>query len=381
MSEFERYLRLQRGRSEHTVRAYLGDVVSLLDHAGRLGVSRPPELDLTILRSWLARRRSTGAARTSLARQAASARAFTGWARGVGLTSADAGELLVSPRPHRVLPAVLTPREAVALIEGPPALTGRRGRDASTPGQQAGGGTIGAAEGASEIEAPVGDRKVRSPDADRKVGSPGGASKVQAAEAASAIEAPDGTSKVGMPEAASGAFDLSPPDRAAALRDRLVAELLYATGIRVSELVGLDVADIDRSRRVLRVLGKGNKQRTVPFGLPADAALTAWLRDGRPVLATASSGAAVFLGRRGGRLDQRAARRIVHARAAAVPGVPDVSPHGLRHSAATALLEGGADLRAVQELLGHASLATTQIYTHVSVERLRSTFEQAHPRA
>ena len=149
----------------------------------------------------------------------------------------------------------------------------------------------------------------------------------------------------------------------------------------MSELVGLDVADIDRSRRVLRVLGKGNKQRTVPFGLPADAALTAWLHDGRPVLATGSSGAAVFLGRRGARLDQREARRVVHARAAAAPGAPDIGPHGLRHSAATALLEGGADLRAVQELLGHASLATTQIYTHVSVERLRSTFEQAHPRA
>ena len=161
----------------------------------------------------------------------------------------------------------------------------------------------------------------------------------------------------------------------------MVAELLYATGIRVSELVGLDIGDIDRSRRVVRVLGKGNKQRTVPYGLPAGRALDAWLGEGRPELATATSADAVFLGRRGNRLDPRTARRIVHARAMAVPGAPDVGPHGLRHSAATALLEGGADLRAVQELLGHASLATTQIYTHVSVERLRATFEQAHPRA
>jgi integrase/recombinase XerC len=165
------------------------------------------------------------------------------------------------------------------------------------------------------------------------------------------------------------------------LRDRLVAELLYATGVRVSELVGLDISDIDRSRRVLRVLGKGNKQRTVPFGLPAEQALAAWLDDGRPVLATAASAQAVLLGRRGKRLDPRSARRIVHARAGAVPGAPDIGPHGLRHSAATALLEGGADLRSVQELLGHASLATTQIYTHVSVERLRATFDRAHPRA
>ena len=254
-----------------------------------------------------------------------------------GLTSADAGELLVSPRPHRVLPAVLAPDEAIALIEGVPVAAGVGADNAIT-----------ARDGAD-------DSSSARDSAGRSGGRPGS----------------QGSDRSGP----------SPQDHAISLRDRLVAELLYATGIRVSELVGLDVPDIDRSRRVLRVLGKGNKQRTVPFGVPADAALTAWLHGGRPALATASSGAAVLLGRRGGRLDQRAARRIVHARAAAVPGAPDIGPHGLRHSAATALLEGGADLRAVQELLGHASLATTQIYTHVSVERLRSTFEQAHPRA
>jgi integrase/recombinase XerC len=166
-----------------------------------------------------------------------------------------------------------------------------------------------------------------------------------------------------------------------ALRDRLIVEMLYATGIRVSELCGLDVDDVDTGRRVLRVLGKGNKQRTVPFGAPAQAALTAWLTDGRPELATADSGAALLLGTRGKRLDPRQARTVVHQTVSAVDGAPDIGPHGLRHSAATHLLEGGADLRIVQEILGHSSLATTQLYTHVTVARLRAVHDQAHPRA
>jgi integrase/recombinase XerC len=166
------------------------------------------------------------------------------------------------------------------------------------------------------------------------------------------------------------------------LRDRLVMELLYGTGIRVSELVGLNIADIERRRRVLRVLGKGNKQRTVPYGLPAEQALEAWLCGGRPRLAGTRSVDALLLGARGGRLDQRAARAIVHRHTAGVSADGlGLGPHALRHSAATHLLDGGADLRSVQELLGHASLATTQIYTHISVERLRASFEQAHPRA
>lgn len=166
-----------------------------------------------------------------------------------------------------------------------------------------------------------------------------------------------------------------------ALRDRLIVELLYATGIRVSELCGLDIDDVDRSRRVLRVLGKGNKQRTVPFGEPAQVALTSWLADGRPALVTPASGPALLLGARGKRLDPRQARTVVHQTVSAVSGAPDIGPHGLRHSAATHLLEGGADLRVVQELLGHTTLATTQLYTHVTVARLRAVHDQAHPRA
>lgn len=165
------------------------------------------------------------------------------------------------------------------------------------------------------------------------------------------------------------------------IRDQAILELLYASGIRVGELVGLDVMDIDDSRRTLRVLGKGSKERVVPYGAIADKALSQYLSVARPKLATSASGAAVFLGARGKRIDQRVVRAMVHTVLRSLEGVPDLSPHGLRHSAATHLIEGGADIRTVQEILGHASLATTQLYTHVSMERLRSVFEQAHPRA
>ncbi|WP_092867068.1 tyrosine recombinase XerC [Quadrisphaera sp. DSM 44207] len=165
------------------------------------------------------------------------------------------------------------------------------------------------------------------------------------------------------------------------LRDRAAVELLYATGIRVGELVGLDVDDVDLERRTARVMGKGSKERVVPFGLPAARAVTAWLDSGRPRLAAPGSGPALLLGARGRRWDQRQVRDVVHRLLAAMQDGVDAAPHALRHSAATHLLDGGADLRSVQEMLGHASLATTQVYTHVSVERLRRSFQQAHPRA
>ena len=288
---FVRHLALERNRSAHTVRAYAGDVAALLEHARRLGVTTPAGLDLAVLRSWLARTRSGGAARSTLARRGSAARAFTAWAVRAGLLETDPGPLLASPRAGRPLPEVLRQDEAARLL------------------------------------------------------------------------------------------DTADGDEPEDLRDRLVLELLYATGIRVAELCGLDVDDVDRDRRVLRVLGKGAKERTVPFGVPAERALDRWLHEGRPPWVRAGSGAALLLGRRGGRLDPRAARTLVHRRLAAVPGAPDLGPHGLRHSAGTHLLEGGADLRSVQELLGHATLASTQIYTHVSVERLRTTYERAHPRA
>ncbi|MGQ0625890.1 MAG: tyrosine recombinase XerC [Sporichthyaceae bacterium] len=165
------------------------------------------------------------------------------------------------------------------------------------------------------------------------------------------------------------------------VRDRAVLELLYAGGLRVGELVALDIDDLDRARRTVRVVGKGNKERTVPIGAPAFAAIDAWLSRGRPALAGAHCGGALFLGLRGRRLDQRAVRTLMAAHLTGIEGAGKLSPHALRHTAATHLLHGGADLRSVQELLGHATLTTTQIYTHVSVERLRASYEQAHPRA
>ena len=164
-------------------------------------------------------------------------------------------------------------------------------------------------------------------------------------------------------------------------RDCAMVEVLYASGARVSELCGLDLQDIDYERNTIRVIGKGNKERTIPLGNPAMRALDAWLKEGRPSLAGDKSDRAVFLGARGKRIDQRTVRTVVYQALEALEGAVKLGPHALRYSAATHLLEGGADLRTVQEILGHASLATTQIYTHVSTERLQKAFKQAHPRA
>ncbi|HEX3779030.1 MAG TPA: tyrosine recombinase XerC [Pseudonocardiaceae bacterium] len=289
---FERHLRFERDLSEHSVRAYAGDVVSLLTH---LSGAELVELDLAALRSWLAVLRAEGVSRSTLARRSAAARTFTAWAARTGLLRVDPGQRLVAPRQHRTLPAVLRPEQAAQ--------------------------ALAAAELGAQQADPV------------------------------------------------------------ALRDQAALELLYATGVRVSELCGLDIDDLDYSRRVIRVLGKGRRERTVPFGIPAERALRRWQAEGRPLLLAPTSGAAFFLGSRGGRLDQRTARRTVHDAIGTVAGAADIGPHGLRHSAATHLLEGGADLRSVQELLGHATLATTQLYTHVTVERLKAIHDQTHPRS
>ncbi len=171
-----------------------------------------------------------------------------------------------------------------------------------------------------------------------------------------------------------------PVEHAIAVRDRAIVEVLYSAGIRVSELCGLERSGIDHDRGLLRVRGKGDKERVTPLGRPAARALDAWLAQ-RGVLAGPTAADAVFVGERGARIDPRVVRRIVHDALEAAPDAPDLGPHGLRHAMATHLLEGGADLRSVQEILGHASLGTTQIYTHVTNERLRDAFRQAHPRA
>ena len=290
VDDFGHHLARVDGRSEHTVRAYLGDVISLLDHAKNTGHQTPPDLDSAVLRGWLAARMRQGAARSSQARRAAAARTFTGWAHRTGRIPADVGASLASPRAHRGLPTVLRADQAASLVT------------------------------------------------------------------ATTEDSPE------------------------AIRDRAVLELLYATGVRVSELCGLDRTDLDEGRRLIRVFGKGAKERAVPYGLPAQRALDDWLRHGRPALITKNETEALFLGIQGGRLQPTVVRRIVQA-AAQTAGLPHTSPHDLRHSAATHLLDGGADLRAVQDLLGHASLSSTQIYTHVSTERLRAAVKQAHPRA
>jgi len=311
LAAFERHIRAERSLSPHTVRAYVGDVRSLLEHASRDGVEAPDGLGLTHLRGWLALQHTSGAARTTLARRGAAARTFTAFAHRRGWLATDPGPQLGTLKTRRALPHVLRKDEMRAVLTG---LDEAAATAAGTP-------------------------------------------------------------------AAPGAAAAPPAEAAVALRDAAVLELLYATGIRVSELCGLDAGHLDHARRTVRVRGKGDKERTVPVGLPALRAVTRWLDAGRPAMQTSDSGKALFLGVRGRRLDPRTARRIVHERLRQAGTARQTGPHGLRHSAATHLLEGGADLRSVQEILGHASPATTQIYTHVSIERLKSSYRQAHPRA
>ncbi|WP_448059977.1 tyrosine recombinase XerC [Cellulomonas hominis] len=294
LADFAVHLRAQRGLSEHTVRAYVGDIEHLSAYAARHGHTSVADIDLSVLRGWLAAMATAHRSRATLARRGAAARTFFAWAVRTGRVATDPAVRLASARPASALPTVLSAGAAAQLLD-----TARLRADSGDPTH---------------------------------------------------------------------------------LRDWAALELLYATGIRVGELCGADIDDVDLSERTLRVLGKGDKERIVPVGELAVDALEAWLARGRPALVTPDSGAALLLGRRGGRVDQRQLRQVAHE-AAALAGVDDIAPHALRHSAATHLLDGGSDLRTVQEVLGHASLATTQRYTHVSAERLRSSFEQAHPRA
>lgn len=337
LDEFQRHLRAERGLSAHTVRAYVGDITDLLAHAHRMGVRDVAGLDVRILRAWLAAQHALGRSRATLARRTASARVFTAYAHRRGLLPVDPGPLLGSPKDGRRLPRVLRQDEAAALLDQ---TSPERGR--AEPETEAGEPGI----------APGREPRLRPVSGNGPMGGNGGAG--------------------GPAEHA--------PMAAAALRDQAVLELLYGSAIRVGELCGLDIDDIDAARRTVRVIGKGDKERTVPTSEPAARAVEAWLRQGRPEFVRAHSGPALFLGARGGRLHPTVVRRFLHRRLAE-RDLPDMGPHGLRHSAATHLLEGGADLRSVQEILGHSSLATTQAYTHVSAERLRAAYRQAHPRA
>ncbi|MRG58681.1 tyrosine-type recombinase/integrase [Agromyces sp. CFH 90414] len=323
------HLTAERGYSANTVAAYGSDLADLARFLERRALAaggepgRPVELariDLPTLRDWLWESTELGLARATIARRAASARGFCAWSARRGLVAADPAVRLRAPKAQRTLPRVLTQ----------PAITGLLDR----------------------LDAAAAD---------------------------------------GDPVAA---------------RDSAIVELLYASGLRVSELVGLDLDDIDRERRTLRVLGKGSKERVVPYGAPAARSLDQYLERGRAALLAAAAdavagaadataakstleshrrapqgGRAAFVGVRGGRLGPRSVHRLIAALLAEIPGTGPSGPHALRHTAATHLLDGGADLRAVQEFLGHASLGTTQIYTHVSAERLKQTYRTAHPRA
>jgi integrase/recombinase XerC len=361
LDEFERHLAAERGLSPHTVRAYTGDVRSLLEHAAQGGITAPDAMDITVLRRWLAGQHGTGRARATLARRAAAARAFTAWACAGGWLRRDPGPLLGTAKIRRRLPQVPRQDQMAAVLSAA----------GSVPRSSSGGGRDGRGR-----DSGVGRDGGGGQDGGGRQHSSGGRDGGGGQHSSGGRDGSDAGRDAGdRPEGSRGT------EAGLALRDAAIMEVLYATGIRVSELCGLDVDDLDEGRNTVRVLGKGGRERTVPVGLPAVRAVAAWKRAGRPALAHPGSGPALFLGARGRRLDPRTARRVVHARLAAVAGVPDSGPHGLRHAAATHLLEGGADLRSVQEILGHASLASTQIYTHVSVERLTAAYRQAHPRA
>ena len=367
VGDFAEYLAAERGFSPHTVRSYRSDLAGLADFAGARGVAGVDGIDLDVLRDWLWQGSQAGAAKSTLARRAAAVRSFTAWAAQTGLAPVDAGARLRAPKPDQHLPRVLT-------------------RD--------------------QIDGILGSLQSRADSAD-----------------------------------------------ALAIRDLAVVELLYASALRVSEVAGLDSTDVDLGNLTVRVIGKGSKERVVPFGVPARRALERYLDTARAQLSrpgpqagathpahaaqlaiqtalraadrepdsdsaradgasssgarsdgarsdgaraggapsgsaraggarsNGASAAALFLGSRGGRLGARQVYALVADLLADLPGSGPAGPHALRHTAATHLLDGGADLRAVQEILGHASLGTTQLYTHVSTERLKDSYKSAHPRA
>lgn len=294
LDKFRTHLEAGRGHSAHTVKAYITDLLDLVEFLETDGIPVPSEIDIEGLRSWLFSLSSAGLAKSSLARKTASARAYTAWLLETGVISHDPGLRLRTPKADKHLP------------------------------------------------------KVASRQAMREV--------FEDLEARASTKDP------------------------IAIRDLVIVELLYATGCRVSELSGLNLEDIDELRRLIRVTGKGNKQRMIPYGTPAQGAIEKWLRQGRGALTTEKTGQELLLNSRGQRLGTRQIFEVV-ARALAGTAIGASGPHALRHTAATHLLDGGADLRAVQELLGHASLGTTQIYTHVSIERLKASYGSAHPRA
>ena len=358
-----------RDVSEHTARAYVSDVTDFLDHAvhstklrrrtgGRTttGTSernsfeseqRSPDgdgssqqasgtridladVELDDLRSWLIALDDAGAAKSTVARKIAAVRSFFAYGvSNLGLRNNPAARLR-TPKKDSRLPTVLKPQQAADLIS-------------ATENHRTGGTGSGRRRNEDVANGGTDTRSSTADDADQ------------------------------------GAKD-DPLDAAKRIRDAAILEMLYATAVRVSELTGLDRSDIDHRVSMITVLGKGNKERRVPFGTPARRALADWLAT-RDLFAGPHSGDALFLGVRGGRIGARQVRELVHRYGSDDPSAPDIGPHGLRHSAATHMLDRGADLRQIQELLGHSTMSSTQIYTQVSMQRLQETYRRAHPRA
>ncbi|MFU0539629.1 tyrosine recombinase XerC [Gardnerella vaginalis] len=318
------YLRSNKGLGSRTLRAYRVDVLQCLEWCGVNDFSDLNSVSTSVLRQWMYWLNKNHA-RSSLARKVVAVRGFFAWTTHVGLISANPAQILNTPKIANELPTVLDEAQAEKLLD--------------------------CAEDRSEDYAVD-----KSPATEHQENTP----------LKSQIKSQIKTKQ----------------EYAIALRNAAILELLYATGMRVGELTGLNVQDMDFENHTVKVTGKGNKQRVVPFGVPAAKACKKWLDCGRSALQekSAASSPALFLGVRAKRIDQRVVRDIVHA-AAAAANVPDVAPHALRHSAATHMLNGGADLREVQELLGHSSLNTTQRYTHVSIQALKQRYSQAFPRA
>lgn len=314
------YLRSNKGLGSRTLRAYRVDVLQCLEWCGVNDFSDLNSVSTSVLRQWMYWLNKNHA-RSSLARKVVAVRGFFAWTTHVGLISANPAQILNTPKIANELPTVLDEAQAEKLLD--------------------------CAEDRSEDYAVD-----KSPATEHQENTP--------------LKSQIKTKQ----------------EYAIALRNAAILELLYATGMRVGELTGLNVQDMDFENHTVKVTGKGNKQRVVPFGVPAAKACKKWLDCGRNALQekSAASSQALFLGVRAKRIDQRVVRDIVHA-AAAAANVPDVAPHALRHSAATHMLNGGADLREVQELLGHSSLNTTQRYTHVSIQALKQRYSQAFPRA
>jgi integrase/recombinase XerC len=295
LREFLEYLRLNRNASDHTVEAYDSDVSQLLAFAAaNLRISRseiaPDDLDLGIIRLFMAELYRQGQSRASVARKLSALRTFVRFLKREGWIESDPAALAVSPRREIKVPAHLSVDEMSQLLE--------------------------------------------TPDTSEPLGR----------------------------------------------RDRAMLELFYASGLRLSELVGLDLEDVNLNGRIVRVMGKGSKERLVPFNDSAKTAVRAWLRD-RATLCGSKRVDALFVNFRGTRLSGRSVQRLVAKYVTACSTRFGISPHALRHSFATHLLQRGADLRAIQELLGHVQLSTTQRYTHVNAAQLLDVYRKAHPRA